>query len=133
MGSGTSTTAANGTNSATSTTGDATATASGTDSTSTSAFGSTNNGQTFGGGGIIGFSPNSPKQSILVYKTKNHYNEWEFVYDPLAEQMMQGGNSGTIGQPVANPATTFGGSSTIGGSTTAPTQNQTPQSPVTPQ
>jgi hypothetical protein len=66
-------------------------------------------------------------QSILVYKTKKHYNEWEFVYDPLAEQTMQGGNLGTIGQPVANSATTFGGSST------APTQNQTSQSPVTRQ
>ncbi|MGO9637153.1 MAG: type II secretion system protein [Terracidiphilus sp.] len=49
-------------------------------------------GQTFGGAGIIGFSPNSPKESIMVYKKKNHYNEWEFVYDPIAEQMMQGGN-----------------------------------------
>jgi hypothetical protein len=56
--------------------------------------------QTFGGGGIIGFSPGSPKQSILVYKKKDHYNEWEFLYSPLADQMMQGGNAGTIGQPV---------------------------------
>ena len=39
-------------------------------------------GQTFGGGGIIGFSPQSPKQSLYVYKKKNHYNEWEFLYEP---------------------------------------------------
>src|ERR1039457_6664482 len=32
-------------------------------------------GPTFGGAGIIGFSPNSPKKSILIYKTKDHYNE----------------------------------------------------------
>lgn len=57
-------------------------------------------GQTFGGAGIIGVSPASPKQSILVYKKKNHYNEWEFLYTPLMEQqMMAGGNAGTIGQP----------------------------------
>ncbi|MGD1064441.1 MAG: type II secretion system protein, partial [Terracidiphilus sp.] len=31
-------------------------------------------GQTFGGGGIIGFSPASPRKSILIYKKKNHYN-----------------------------------------------------------
>jgi type II secretory pathway pseudopilin PulG len=74
-------------------------------------------GQTFGGAGIIGFSPASPKQSILIYKKKNHYNEWEFVYDPLVEQMMiQGGNAGAIGQPVgatSNPvgSTGFGNSS----------------------
>ena len=58
-------------------------------------------GQTFGGVGIIGFSPNSPKKSILVYKTKDHYNEWEFVYDPIVEQMMMqgGGPSGLTPTP----------------------------------
>ncbi len=43
-----------------------------------------------GGAGIIGFSPASEKESILIYKTKTHYNEWEFVYDPSAERMSQG-------------------------------------------
>ncbi len=57
-------------------------------------------GQTFDGGGIIGVAPASPKQSILVYKKKNHYIEWEFLYSPLIEQqMMAGGNAGGIGQP----------------------------------
>ena len=55
-------------------------------------------GQTFGGAGIIGFSPASPRQSILVYKKKNHYNEWEFTYDPIADmQMMAGGGLGGSG------------------------------------
>ncbi len=44
----------------------------------------------FGGGGIIGFSPVSHKPSILVYKTKSRYNEWEFVYDPLADWALRG-------------------------------------------
>jgi type II secretory pathway pseudopilin PulG len=67
-------------------------------------------GQTFGGVGIIGFSPNSPKKSILIYKTKDHYNEWEFVYDPIAEQMMmQGGNTGLGGN------NSLGGNNGIGG------------------
>jgi type II secretory pathway pseudopilin PulG len=63
-------------------------------------------GQTFGGGGIIGVSPAGPKQSILVLHKKNHYKEWEFVYDPLAEQMMmqQGGNIGAGLNP-NNPTT----------------------------
>jgi type II secretory pathway pseudopilin PulG len=56
--------------------------------TSTGSTSGSTTGQTFGGAGIIGFSPNSPKQSIMVYKKKNHYNEWEFVYDPIAEQML---------------------------------------------
>jgi hypothetical protein len=88
-------------------------------------------GQTFGGGGIIGFSPNSPKQSIMVYKKKNHYNEWEFVYDPLAEQMMmQGGNTGGIGQPASATTTPVGGSPSA---VTAPTSNPPPASPPTQQ
>jgi len=57
-------------------------------------------GQTFGGGGIVGFEPASPKQSILVYKKKNHYVEWEFLYSPLSDQqMIAGGNAGAVGQP----------------------------------
>ncbi len=63
-------------------------------------------GQTFGGGGIIGFSPQSPKQSLYVYKKKNHYNEWEFLYSPLMDQQtMAGGNTGTIGQPASGTTT----------------------------
>jgi len=75
-------------------------------------------GQTFGGAGIMGFSPNSPKQSILVYKKKNHYNEWEFTYDPLSDQAIQGGNTGTIGQPASSTTTPIG-----------PTNSTTPMTP----
>lgn len=39
------------------------------------------------GGAVIGFSPVSTKDSILVYKTKERYNEWEFVYDPMSEHI----------------------------------------------
>ncbi|MGA2570268.1 MAG: hypothetical protein ABSF23_07080 [Terracidiphilus sp.] len=74
---------------------------------SSSAFGG---GQTFGGAGIIGFSPASPKQSILIYKKKNHYSEWEFTYDPLSEmKMIGGGNTGTVGQPASSTSTPVGG------------------------
>jgi len=61
-------------------------------STTNSTTGQTGqSGQTFGGGPIMGFSPNSPKKSIMIYKTKTHYNEWEFVYDPIAEQLLANG------------------------------------------
>jgi hypothetical protein len=86
--------------------------------TNTSTFGP-QTGQTFGGMGIMGFSPTSPKQSILVYKKKNHYNEWEFLYDPVASQlMMQGGNTGAIGTPIggANGTSPIGNGSAFGGS-----------------
>ncbi len=69
-------------------------------------------GQTFGGAGIIGFSPASPKQSILVYKKKDHYNEWEFTYDPISEmKTIGGGNTGTIGQPASSTTSPIGSSS----------------------
>jgi len=64
-------------------------------------------GQTFGGMGIIGFSPNSPKQSLISYKKKTHYNEWEFVYDPLAD-MMGGGQGAQPGVPLQPGAPGFG-------------------------
>jgi type II secretory pathway pseudopilin PulG len=52
-------------------------------------------------GPIIGFSPNSSKESILVYRLKNHYDEWEFLYSPIEEQATQGpsGNMGLLPQP----------------------------------
>jgi len=83
-------------------------------------------GPTFGGAGIMGFSPNSPKQSILVYKKKNHYNEWEFTYDPLADQAMQGGNTGTVGQPASSTTTPVGGQTNP---TTPPPSDLPPNQP----
>ncbi len=70
-----------------------------TSGSTTSSTSSDQSGQTFGGGGIIGFSPGSPKQSIRIFKKKNHYNEWEFTYDPISDaQTISGGNAAGIGQ-----------------------------------
>jgi len=84
-------------------------------------------GQTFGGAGIMGFEPASPKPSILVYKKKTHYNEWEFVYDPLAEQMLMqggvgGGSNGLTPTTPGSPTTPGVGPTT---SPTVPSQNPT--------
>ena len=62
-----------------------------------SAFGA--NGQTYGGGGVIGVESTSPKLGILIWKKKTHFNEWEFWYDPNADRMMISNNAGTIGTP----------------------------------
>jgi type II secretory pathway pseudopilin PulG len=67
-------------------------------------------GQTFGGAGIIGFAPMSPKQSIYVYKKKNHYNEWEFTYDPMMERMQLLGGSGAGAGGNQNGFNPIGGS-----------------------
>jgi type II secretory pathway pseudopilin PulG len=87
--------------------------------TSSTGAGNGSNAPTFGGAGIIGFEPASPKTSIIVYKKKNHYNEWEFTYDPLSDmQTVGGGNTGQIGQP-ASGTTTPVGSSPFGNSPTS--------------
>lgn len=86
-----------------------TSTSSSGSSDSSSAFGSSN--QTFGGAGIIGFSPASTKASISIYKKKQHYNEWEFVYDPLTDISTQSGNTGMVGQPASSTSTPVGSSS----------------------
>jgi type II secretory pathway pseudopilin PulG len=68
-------------------------------------------GQTLGGAGIIGFSIPSAKQSILVYKKQDHFNKWEFVYDPIQDSGLNrgggggataGGNAGTLGSTNGN-------------------------------
>src|SRR5665213_2508364 len=71
----------------------------GTDANGNPTSGTMGSGPTFGGAGIVGVTPASTKQSILTYKKKNHYNEWEFLYSPLSEQQQVGGSNTNIGQP----------------------------------
>lgn len=81
---------------------------------------------TFGGAGVIGFKIPSEKQSLLIYKRQGHYNQWEFTYSPLQDQMnaalTQPGGTGAgvngigttstpVGMPVGDPAPVNGGSS----------------------
>lgn len=119
----TSTGASGGTGTTSSTTNSTSGSASGGSTSSSTS--SDQSGQTFGGGGIIGFSPASSKKSILIYKKKNHYNEWEFTYDPISDkQIMSGGNTG---QPASNTtgSPAFGGSTSTGSNTTNSTTNST--------
>ncbi len=93
-----------------------------------SSFMSGQNGQTFGGAGLVGVEPASPKQSILIYKKKDHYNQWEFTYTPLADMTTQaGGNAGMIGQPVGGGVNgangTNGSSNGFGGTGFGPSNN----------
>ncbi len=76
-------------------------------------------GQTFGGGGIIGFEPVSNKPSILIYKKKDHYNQWEFTYDPISDmQTMAGGSTGLNGQSPGSATATPGGTTSSPSSST---------------
>ena len=67
------------------------------------------NGPTFGGGPILGVASTSKKQSIRVFFTKNHYNDWLFIY------MKQTDRGGLLVGPI-NPGVQTGISG-IGGIT----------------
>ena len=148
LGSSNSSPGANSANGGTSSSG-TTSNGNGTDTSSGGSSGTDNGptGPTFGGAGIIGYSPASPKQSVEVFKKKNHYIEWEYTYDPLSDQqMMTGGNTGAIGQPASGTNSPFGGTSGVGtqpngggmgfgssgASPTTPTAPTTPTPPPAP-
>lgn len=52
--------------------------------------------QTFGGGPIVGVVSTSKKETIRVFNKKNHYNQWQFIYDPSSDR---GGLLNTPAQP----------------------------------
>jgi type II secretory pathway pseudopilin PulG len=59
------------------------------DPTSNSAFTSASGqptGPTMGATPIVGVASTSTKESIRVYNQKNHYNEWQFIYDPTTDR-----------------------------------------------
>jgi type II secretory pathway pseudopilin PulG len=50
----------------------------------------------FGGGPIVGVASTSKAKTIREFNHKNHYNEWQFIYDPT---MDRGGLIKTPAQP----------------------------------
>ncbi len=59
---------------------------SGSNSSSGSNSGSGFNGPTFGGGPILGVASTSTAKAIHVFYTKDHYNDWLFIYVPAADR-----------------------------------------------
>lgn len=108
-------------------------------------------GQTFGGGPIVGVASLSKEKTIRVFNNKNHYNEWFFIYDPTTDRgglintpyqpgiggaVMPGqmgmGQTGMSGAPAttAAPNPGFGApNSGFGNTGSSPQQPQQPQSP----
>jgi len=43
--------------------------------------------QTFGGGAIVGVASVSKDPTIRIYNKKKTYNEWQFIYNPLMDQV----------------------------------------------
>ena len=57
--------------------------------------------QTFGGGPIVGVASLSKDKTIREFNKKNHYNQWQFIYDPTSDR---GGLLMTPNQPPLNGA-----------------------------
>jgi uncharacterized membrane protein len=85
-------------------------------------------GGSVGGAPIVGVQSASKKTSILEFNGKNHYNEWQFVYDPSFDRggLMRGPYNGQS-QPTLQP-----GQSNIpgqpGGATNPPPSQRLPNS-----
>jgi type II secretory pathway pseudopilin PulG len=98
------------------------------------------NGQTVGGGQIMGVASVSKRHSIKEFNDKDEYDQWYFVYDLRLEQ--SGGTGVTVAAPRAGGTTTgsSGASGTPGatgspnapGASGQPTPVQTP-APTLPQ
>src|SRR5208283_377909 len=61
----------------------------GSQATITGGVGSGNQtvGQTFGGGAIVGVASVSKDPTIRIYNKKKTYNEWQFIYNLLMDQV----------------------------------------------
>jgi type II secretory pathway pseudopilin PulG len=53
---------------------------------SSSGSGSGFNGPTFGGGPMLGVASTSKAKTIRVFYDKSHYNDWLFIYLPMADR-----------------------------------------------
>jgi type II secretory pathway pseudopilin PulG len=82
--------------------------------TNTGGFGA-DSSTTLGGAPIQGVEPPIDKPSILAYKLKTKYKEWEFAYWPQEDQQQAGGG-GSIGGGSLNGTST--GTNTPGSSNT---------------
>ena len=60
-------------------------------------------GPTFGGGPVVGVASTSTRQSIKVLNDKDHYNDWEFVYDPRLDLTAQQPALPPGAKPVTGP------------------------------
>jgi type II secretory pathway pseudopilin PulG len=103
---------------------------------SNSNSGSGLNGQTFGGGPILGVASTSKEKSIRVFFEKNHYNDWLFIYVSQADlggllkgPVNPGMPTNTFGAPGAIPGQGAGG---LPGQGISPAGAQSPSAPTQP-
>ncbi len=80
-------------------------------------------GKTFGGGPILGVASTSNDETVREFDDKNHYKDWQFIYDPSMDR------GGLLTTPMQRNLKSFGqnqqvapanGTSGFGGATTGP-------------
>lgn len=76
--------------------------------------------QVFGGGAIVGVASASKDRTIREFNKKDHYNQWQFIYDPTTDR---GGLLMTPNQPPLKGATPLNPQN---GAQGTPSQNQGP-------
>jgi type II secretory pathway pseudopilin PulG len=64
-------------------------------------------GRRFGGGPMVGVASSKEDESIKELNGKDHYNDWQFVYDPTQDPSMRG-RAAIPGQQVVPGATPTG-------------------------
>ncbi len=88
------------------------------------------NGQTLGGGQIIGIASVNKSKSILEFNDKDEYDQWFFVYDLRLEQA--GGTGVTVAEPRAGVDTSSQGQNQSGGAVAPGTPPQPGATPPPP-
>ena len=89
------------------------------------AGGNSLSGQVFGGGPIVGVASTSKAQTVREFNHKNHYNQWQFIYDPSTDR---GGLLNTPSQPPLQGANPVAGAPVPG--MQSPQQGQQPNQPL---
>jgi type II secretory pathway pseudopilin PulG len=79
--------------------------------------------QVFGGGPIVGVASISKDKTIRVFNKKDHYNQWQFIYDPSTDR---GGLLNTPAQPPLQGSISGGPPGMPGGIPGQPTPPGTP-------
>ena len=86
-----------------------------------------NGNPVFGGGPVVGVASTSKDKSIRVFSKKDHYNDWQFIYDPTTDR------GGLITTPYQTPVQTvsqsISGTPGANGTSGAPGTQSGPTSP----
>jgi type II secretory pathway pseudopilin PulG len=89
-------------------------------------------GRTFGGGAIVGVSIPLQKESLKEFQQKNHYNEWQFVYDPTMDPTLRGGASAGSATGIPGATGINPGGMNPGGLNSGGINHGLPTNPTTP-